>query len=404
MDREVMLQLEGARQHCDFVSMVDFSIVCLRRKGYREESAEASAFVLVEADARGIFSHGAAGGTGLEESIRRTGVTATVDIEAVPEKLEQKYSTLGVIDAHGAPGHITSRLAVDWVKAMARENGMGKVWVSHANHFGAAGIWAEEIAKEKDLIGHVTCTTPASTRFMGHDNDGVDFTKGAALGKPLRLGTNPDAYSIPSKDGLFTIDMANTELAASLCLKLYKEGTATGKKKLLKIPYYVADDNYKPTLDPFEVLSYQDGRLKVRGTVFPYGGLRGYKGQIMLQRVEADHSFAGGPITHLDLGDTSVGRRISHAFEAQAIDFLYTADEALQRMSNLLDDWANYAGPATRMPGERSHLAREYSLTHGIPYSEGQIATLKRCGELAGASFDRVQSTTRPYPVHLFTK
>ena len=403
MNPEDVAALGEARDHREVEALLSFCRECLERKGYPPAYAETTAFALVEADARGIFTHGAAGGTGLDEALARTGVAATVDVAAVPRRLEQRYPTIGVIDARGAPGHYTSRMAIEWVRELAGTHGMAKVYVFDANHFGAAGIWAEEIASDRKLESHVTSTTAACVRFLGDDRLGVDYTRGAAVGRKHRLGTNPDAYCIPYRDGFFTIDMANTELAASLCYKYFKEGIASGVTRMLAIPNYVADEDYRPTFDPGRVMRLRDGKFTMPGSVFPYGGLRGYKGQIALQRIEADHSFAGGPIEAVDVGSTGQ-RRISHAFEAQAIDFLYTREAALKRMASLVTDWSACAGPATRMPGERSHLAREYSLRHGIPYTNEQIQALRRCGASLHVDFERVSASAKPYPKNLFTK
>ena len=281
---------------------------------------------------------------------------------------------------------------------------MGKVYVYNTNHFGAAGIWAEEIAGAKDLESHVTCTTHSCVRFLGDDPEGVDYTRGAAVGMEHRLGTNPDAYCIPYPDGCLTLDMANTELASSLAFKTLKEALAAGEQRLLKIPDYVADAEYRSTFDPADAISVEGGRPRLIGSVFPYGGRRGYKGQISLQRIEADQALGGGALRSIALGVDDPECMVSHTFAAQAVDFLYPKGEAPARIEALKDDWIRHAGPATRMPGERSHLARDYSLEHGIPYSAGQIATLERCGVLAGVDFGQIPHSRRRYPLRLFTK
>ncbi|PYV14916.1 MAG: hypothetical protein DMG07_10915 [Acidobacteria bacterium] len=149
MNPEDVAALGEARDHREVEALLSFCRECLERKGYPPAYAETTAFALVEADARGIFTHGAAGGTGLDEALARTGVAATVDVAAVPRRLEQRYPTIGVIDARGAPGHYTSRMAIEWVRELAGTHGMAKVYVFDANHFGAAGIWAEEIASDR---------------------------------------------------------------------------------------------------------------------------------------------------------------------------------------------------------------------------------------------------------------
>lgn len=136
--------------------------------------------------------------------------------------LEQKYPSLAVIDANGAPGPVISILAVDLVKDIARKQGLARVFVNNANHFGAAGVWSSRIAGDHDLAGIVTCTTVACVRPMGDDPEGLDYTKGA--GKKVRTGTNPLSVSVPYEDGILTLDMALTRLATSYCVKALKTG------------------------------------------------------------------------------------------------------------------------------------------------------------------------------------
>ncbi|KKL18456.1 hypothetical protein LCGC14_2475320, partial [marine sediment metagenome] len=100
-------------------------------------------------------------------------------------------------------------------------------------------------------------------------------------------------------------------------------------------------------------------------------------------------------------------RRISHTFIAQVIDFLYTKEEAKSRVRELMEDYESlYFGPATRWPGDRSDKAEEYAIKEGIPYSEGQINTLRRSAEHVGLDFDRLLKSKgkKSYPVEIFNK
>ncbi|MHA1739385.1 MAG: Ldh family oxidoreductase, partial [Candidatus Heimdallarchaeota archaeon] len=149
------------RYHFKTKDIFDFAFKVLVESGYPEEAAKATVHVLLEADKRGIFSHGLAGGTGLEEAVSCVGLFSTVKPQAKPIVLKQDYPTLAVIEANASPGHISSFIAVDLVKKLARKYGLAKVFVKQANHFGAAGVYSEMIAKESDLVGTVTCTTSA---------------------------------------------------------------------------------------------------------------------------------------------------------------------------------------------------------------------------------------------------
>ena len=390
------------RAHYSVNDMYNFAKEILIKGEYPEKSAEATAFALLEADKRGIFSHGIAGGIGLEEAVTWAGITSTVDPTAELVIEDQKYPTLAVINANGAPGHISAMMAVELVKKMAREYGFGKVIVNNANHFGAAGVWSELIAEDGDLKGTVSCTTVACGRVMGDDVDRIDYTKGA--GKEVRLGTNPIAISVPTRRGILTMDMAMTRMAVSYCLKHLKAG------KQMSIPEYMADKNYISTLDPTDFAESME-KLKsnaIIGTVFPLGStLAGYKGDIMLRMLEIDQALGGGPVTKIPFSGNSKERRISLSFEAQSIDFYYDLAGTKNRVDDLMHDYeSKYFGPSSRWPGDRSLEATKYCLEEGIPYSEGQINTLRRAANHVNLDFDEILKSLgrKEYPIYIFNK
>ena len=386
------------RSHFKLEDIQEFATKVLIASGYPQDAAEATVYVLLEADKRGIFSHGLAGGTGLEEAVSCARLFSTVKPKAKPVVLKQKYPTIAIIDANGSPGHISSFVAVDLVKQLARKYGLAKVFVKQANHFGAAGVYSEMIAKEKDLIGTVTCTTSALVKPMGDDPEGLDYTKGAS--KKVRIGTNPVAISVPHEDGILTVDMAFTKMAANYCIKSYKTG------EQLTIPEYAANENYKSTLDPHEFITIKDGKQYLKGSIFPLGSTHtGYKGDAMLRFIEVEHTVGGGPIEKVGVG--SVDERISLAFQAQVIDCHYTKDEALTRVKQLMTDYeTNYFGTATRWPGDRAKIAIEYSNKEGIPYNDGQIEMLKRATKKVGLDFESLikLKARKEFPKEIFRK
>ncbi len=389
------------RKHFKIEDLNNFAIEVLKKGGYSEEYAKASAFALLEADKRGIFSHGIAGGTGLEESVKRAGAAGTVDPSAKPKLMESKYPTIVVINANGTPGHYTSLMAIDKVKEIARKYGIGKVFVNNGNHFGAAGVWSEEIAKEGDLVGIVNCTTAACVKPTGDDPEGINYTKGA--GTKLRTGTNPEAISIPHKKGLITLDMAYTRMAASYCIKSLKAN------KLMKIPGYAADSEYNSTLDPKEVFTFdENGRLIMSGSIFPLGSeSAGYKGDGKLRIIELAHTFGGGPLKVIPFGTKGKDRRVSHEFTAYTIDFLFEREEALEKINEVIEDYErNYFGPSSRWPGDRAHACIKYAEKEGIPYSKGQIKTLRRAAEYVNLNLEDLLRpiSEKEYPMDLFKK
>ncbi|MFX1286716.1 MAG: Ldh family oxidoreductase [Promethearchaeota archaeon] len=388
--------MEQNWDHFHVEDVYKFTKLALQTNGYPIEAAKSVAFALVEADKRGIFSHGVTGATGLPEAISRKGILANVDPSSSPIFCDEKYPTIRVINANGSPGPLSSTLAIDHLKINTRKYGLAKVVVNNANHFGAAGIWSEKIAEERDLIGIVSCTTAACVKPLGDDPEKLDYTKGA--GNEIRTGTNPIAISVPYKGGIITLDMALTRLAISYSIQAFNKGS------LVKIPEYIADKNYQSTLDPKDLIN-PTGLI---GSVFPLGSsLAGYKGDSLLKMIELVHSFGGGPIRKVKTTSSNPDERVSHTFEAQAVDYQYSKQEALERVTNLIRDYElNYFGPASRWPGDRSNQALEYVLKEGLPYSQDQVELLRRISAYSGLEFDSLlQSISRkPIPANIFIK
>jgi hypothetical protein len=57
--------------------------------------------------------------------------------------------------------------------------------------------------------------------------------------------------------------MALTKLAGNYCLKALKTG------EMLTIPEYVADENYKSTLDPRDLIGFREGQHYLKGRGWP---------------------------------------------------------------------------------------------------------------------------------------
>ena len=145
--------------------------------GYTREEADITALLLVEADARGIPSHGVSRLAfyrgNLDQGHCRPG--------AQPVIVHERPVSL-VIDGNGAPGCRTADLAVKNTIEKAKNAGVCLTAVKNSNHYGIAGYWAELIAKE-GLIGSAFTNT---------------YIAGVPTFGCLRiLGTNPIACASP---------------------------------------------------------------------------------------------------------------------------------------------------------------------------------------------------------------
>lgn len=326
--------------------------------------AKITAEVLVEADMRGIFSHGI---NSLDliviNSIKQGGTDPLAKAE---DKTRIQEIPIRHVDAHGDLGHPMAMDAVKMVKELARKHGYGKVYVSNANHFGIGAIYTEKMCAEKDLSGRITCTTPSVVKPYG--------------GEKKRLGTNVIAWSIPYDRGFVTIDMATTIHAVSGILRALIEGAP--------LPFPVYDPSGSKTTDPRAFDSIVD--FLKRGSMIPLGGMgeegadAGYKGTGMAMLIELDNVIGAGLSTLIEPLLDDEKRRIRQTFEAWRIDTLFTQDDALAHISRTISDIKSQQGEDMLLPGEKEAIQREESQKHGIPYTALQIARLEKLGQGVG--------------------
>jgi LDH2 family malate/lactate/ureidoglycolate dehydrogenase len=336
----------------------------LCKHGVPLSKAKITADVLVEADMRGIFSHGI---NGLDliviESIKQRGA----DPNAIPVDRTLNHDfPIRHIDAQGDLGHPMAMDAVDLVKNLAKKHGYGKVYVFHANHFGIGAIYSEGICADKDLAGRVTCTTPSVVKPFG--------------GEKNRLGTNIISWSIPYDGGWITIDMATTIHAVSGVLRALVEG--------MPFPFPVSGPGGSKTTDSRVFGGVKD--FLRRGSMIPLGGIGeggadvGYKGTGLALLIELDNVIGGGFSTYIDPMGSDESRHIRQTFEAWRIDTLFGREEALGHISKTISDLKSQQGNGFLLPGEKEAIQRKKSLEHGIQYSPGMIIRLEKLGHSVG--------------------
>lgn len=340
----------------------------IERHGVTAEKAETVGGVLVEADLRGIWSHGINNLDLLVVSaIDEGGVVA----DAVMEDMTRNSSySIRHFDAHGDLGACSAMVAVERVKDLAREHGFGKVYVFNANHFGAGAIYSEKICEERDLAGRVTCTTPSVMIPHG--------------GEKKRLGTNLISWSVPYDSTYVTIDMATTVHSLSGIARAVVEGSP--------FPFPVYNQERCETLDSSGFSSPDD--FLSRGAMIPLGGLKAqtggersdaaYKGSGLAMLIELDNVIGGGFSTYIEPTVHDQGRWIRQSFEAWRIDTLLPRDAALEEIAKTIGDIKRHGDSKMLLPGEKELRHRERSLRDGIAYQAVQIERLNALGKDVG--------------------
>jgi LDH2 family malate/lactate/ureidoglycolate dehydrogenase len=217
-----------------------FSEAALRAAGADAPSARDATRAMLHASLHGIDSHGF---RLLPHYCRAIG-EGRVNGRPSP-RFRSTRAGSGIVDADDGHGARGTYLAAAHAVELARASGVAAVAVVRSSHFGAAGAYALEIARE-GLFGMVVCNSDAFVRL--HE------------GAERFHGTNPIAAAAPTPGRPWLLDMATSaipfnrvKLAQSLGLSL-PEGTAS-------------DENGRDTTDPARV-----------AMLAPLGREQGYKG------------------------------------------------------------------------------------------------------------------------------
>ena len=182
--QEVVVQADLIRQ---------LIVTVLIRKGMFEAEADIAAARMVEADLRGIHSHGS---RCLKKYIDAMDA-GDIDPRAM-SITACETPAIAVIEASGGLGHVAATRGMELAIKKAREVGTGTVVIKKGQHFGAAAVYGL-LAAQQGLIGFCTTSTGQATV--------------AAYGS-IEPGTanNAVCWAIPTGSGApFVLDMAIAE-------------------------------------------------------------------------------------------------------------------------------------------------------------------------------------------------
>lgn len=297
------------------------------------------ASLLVEADLRGVDSHGAHL-MALYAARLRSG---DIDPLAEPVVLDDQGATV-LLDAGMGFGQVAGLTAVRYAIERAGEYGTAVISVREATHLGALASYTERIA-EAGMIGLCFQNGPTFVPPYG----GIDQL----------FSTNPVSYAVPAgHERTVVFDIATTTVAGNKLLLAKKRGDAA-------IPAgWANDDSGVPTTDP--------AAASVRHLQW-FGGHKGFGLGFLVE-------ILAGVLTGSSFGRTELTRSDKHGADRVAKGFVLLAidparfqpiDEFRARMDTLIRDVRDSkpaAGVARVMvPGEREHERRQQRSRDGIP-------------------------------------
>ena len=340
----VLLRTDELSAHCTAV---------LRAAGLGASTADLVADSLVDAEARGISSHGVTRTRIYCERIRR----GMLDPDARPVVVAEGPASVH-LNARNAIGHVGAQAGIDAAIERARTGAVCVAGVAGSNHCGTLAYFTRQ-ATEHGLVGIAMSTAPPTMVYFG--------------GRTRAVGTNPLCISVPRNGAPpITLDMASSATARGKIILAQQTGTV--------IPAgWAVDVDGRPTTDAAAALA---------GSVLPFAGPKG-SGLAMMVDLVCGALVAGvaGP----DIGDMyedwTRPQRGSHLFLVLDPD----GWQGRGAFRNYVSEFAHRVQelpPAegvdrVLLPGEPEEEARARAEREGVPVAEAVAADLDRlAGEL----------------------
>lgn len=254
----------------------------LQARGVPEGDAQLTARSLVQADQRGIFSHGLLRLPLYAEALRLGGINPTPSMT-----FSSTRNAVAVLDADGALGQVAMQAAVRRVIEAGGAHGIAAVAVSNSSHYGAGAFWSDQLA-EAGFLSFITSSTGPVVAPHG--------------GLEKVLGTNPLTLGAPSAGGWpLTADLATSNGAYGKVIAARNEGRQLPEG-------WAVDSEGNPTTDP---------EAAALGSMIPFGGHKGSAVSVLLEAFASsltDATFAyetidiwSNPASRMNNGHLVVG-------------------------------------------------------------------------------------------------
>lgn len=247
----------------------ELAVTLLERRNAPTESARLQADLLIEAELRGLPSHGL---QRLPLILSRLD-KGLADARARGSGIWRRQAFLSM-DGERGLGPVVVLNAMRIMRSILGETGIAVAAIRNANHIGMLAYYAEAAARD-GLIGIVMSTSEALVHPFG--------------GTEAMLGTNPLAIGIPSGDRPFVLDLATSVVSMG---KINNHAMRD-----MPIPEgWAVDGEGRPTTDPHAAKA---------GAIAPFGGAKGCGLGLAIELLVA--ALAGSdfaPDVHGTLDDT----------------------------------------------------------------------------------------------------
>ena len=325
--------------------------------GASEWEAEIVAESLVDADERGVHSHGLMRLSRYAEAVSAGGIVPRAEMV-----WEQPRDAVALLDAERGFGQVAMHHATDRAAELASSTlGVGIAGVTRSTHYGAGATWGARLTAS-GCVGIIASTTGACA---------------APFGAAERLlGANPVTIAFPGDPDPIILDMATSATAYGAVLGAHREGRTIPED-------WALDGDGRPTTDP---------RSALKGALRTFGGHKGSGLAVMVELLAG--ALIGGSFSH-EIADIQVAP--DAVMEAGhlviAVDASFAGTEFAVRAASLAERVRD-ARPcdgamSVEMPGDRELQHKQESQDRGIDLPRSIEEDLENLAEKYGFSLSK---------------
>ncbi len=313
------------------------ALAILAHAGVPEAHAALQADLLLEAELRGVPSHGL---LRLKRIVERIS-NGVADPAATGQHHWQREAFLEV-DGRMGLGPVIADAALERICKRAERTGIALAAIRNSNHIGMLGYYAERVAR-RGQTALVFSTSEALVHPWG--------------GRKALLGTNPVAIGVPTEDEPFVMDSATSIVSMGEVHEHANRGAPL-------LQGWALDASGEPTTD---------AHAAKEGALAPFGGAKGYA-----------VGLAFGLLTS-SLAGAALGRDVHGTLDSTAIcnkgDLFIVIDGPSPMLTAYLDELRR-SEPAqgferVLIPGERGRASRAERLRSGLPVDDAVWAEMQ---------------------------
>ncbi|PRZ11756.1 LDH2 family malate/lactate/ureidoglycolate dehydrogenase [Nesterenkonia sandarakina] len=339
----------------------EYCAAILSAAGLPDTDAITVAMSLVDANLRGVHSHGVSRIPIYVDRLRRGLVNKDPQVKVVRET----GGTL-VVDGDNGMGQVVMQRSLELAQQRLPAHRTVSVAVRGSNHYGSGAYFARQAAAFDAAI-FLYGNAPATMAAFG--------------GRDRFLGTNPYTFAVPAGDREpMVLDMATSVVARGKIISAAQSGDTIPEG-------WAVDPNGMPTTDADAALA---------GSVLPFGGPKGYGIALVVEVMAAMFSGANsGPEIGDLYEDLDRPQGVGAFFTLYDIDAFVPVKQFAERME-LLYSAIKDSGPAdgeVLLPGELEERAARRHLQEGILLPPAVVAQLEN---LSPESTPLILSTDGP--------